>query len=281
MTHLSTSNRADLPDTDYEWMADYIGGRLSPARKQEFEQRLISDRHFYRRMLPFLSAQYPVEPLPIELEVRARVAARVAAGERAAAARAERRRRVKGFVDAIAGVLFPGRVMRVVLAASMMIGVAIAEWPMPVDPPMLKFAHVERVRPTTPSLTAPATVVTAQVTRPRSDTPVVAVANPAVVVGTTGDSVTDRLLAELGVTANPDLALTPLGVTPPGEGERIALNPARLPFHIDTLKSPKESPFVIVLGAIKKAVTLIIKPITGIHKPDTHKLVPYISPPPQ
>ena len=50
---LITSN--EQLDAEDEWLADYMAGRLSPERANEFEQRLRTDRQFFRRVAPFLS----------------------------------------------------------------------------------------------------------------------------------------------------------------------------------------------------------------------------------
>ena len=76
MMPLHVSVPAEQPLEEYDVLAEYMADRLSDIETKRFETRLLTDPQFFRRMAPFLSVLYPVEPPPIEIEVRQRVAAR-------------------------------------------------------------------------------------------------------------------------------------------------------------------------------------------------------------
>ena len=96
-----------IRDAEDDQLAEYMGGRLSDIDQKRFEKRLIDDAEFFHRMAPFLSVLYPIEPSPLELQIRQRVEARRAAHRRATALRADRVRRLEGLVAALTTVTLP------------------------------------------------------------------------------------------------------------------------------------------------------------------------------
>ncbi len=65
-----------LDETELELLAEYLEGKLSDRDEEAFENRLVSDWAFRRRMLPIIRDCYKGEPVPIEIEAGMRLAER-------------------------------------------------------------------------------------------------------------------------------------------------------------------------------------------------------------
>src|SRR5258708_5352425 len=96
-----------MQDAEDDQLADYMAGRLSDIEVKQFEKRLVDDAEFFHRMAPFLSVLYPIEPSPLEIQIRQRVEARRAAHRRATELRANRARRPEGLVAAVTTATLP------------------------------------------------------------------------------------------------------------------------------------------------------------------------------
>jgi hypothetical protein len=98
-----------IRDAEDDQLAGYMGGRLSDIEEKQFEKRLVDDAEFFHRMAPFLSVLYPIEPSPLEIQIRQRVEARRAAHRRATELRANRARRLTGWIAAVTTATLPVR----------------------------------------------------------------------------------------------------------------------------------------------------------------------------
>jgi hypothetical protein len=218
MMNAQLTTRDDQLEADYDWLADYMAGRLTDAREQEFEQRLIDDPEFFRMMAPFLTVLLPIEPSPIEIEVRERVAARRAAQQRAMQEREARRRHIKGWIAAITTAAVPVKVIAGFATATLIYAVVRLERPSVVTPTPI-FVQVPTV-PKQPS-TQPDTQSLS--THPR---PTVVATNPTdidvvPVFSVTVDSTTERALAEmLANSPLPTPQFTPTAAKVPAQRAR-------------------------------------------------------------
>ncbi len=221
MTLLHANTAVEQPLADYDMLAEYMAGRLSDVQTKRFEKRLIDDPQFFRRMAPLLSVLYPVEPPPIELEVRSRVVAHRAAKRRAKEAREARRRRVKGWIAAVATAALPVKVITAGLATGTLVyAVMRLERPSAVEPPRI-FVQVPPTAPDTPSTQRGTPKFR---TQPR---PTVVATNPPVVAAipelplTLDSAALERALAE-NLATSPELAprFTPAAAKVPAQRAR-------------------------------------------------------------
>jgi hypothetical protein len=252
---LLIKSQTEQLDAEDEWLADYMAGRLSPERTKEFEQRLRTDRQFFRRTAPFLSVLYPVEPTQIELEVRARVAARTAAMIRAKAERIERRRRRAALLGGAATREFWVKAGAGFATAATVL-VAALQLAEPTMAPTPLFVHVVRPAP-----------IVAQIPAPRRPSrPIVAAAVPVTPIQERVPVFVDPALdsALAGIDSTTVRAyFAPSGATIPTEQGRIALSPWAFPYQMDSAAAAREKGLPRTDGGLVQRVAGVLARVFG------------------
>jgi hypothetical protein len=274
MTPLHANTAAEQPLADYDVLAEYMAGRLSDIETKRFEKRLIDDPQLFRRMAPFLSVLYPVEPTPIELEVRARVAAHRAAKRRAKEAREARRRRLKGWVVVVTTAAVPVKILAGFATASLIYAVARLELPSVAEPPRQIFVQV---RPPVPHDSVPRVVAQSEPAHTDHHTvrthhvPVTDAGQPIDVVPLPApvDSATERAVAEMVARSLPEGRVTPSATRPGEAGPQVAWVP-HIWVEVDTTHSVAREIKDKVVNGLRGALAAITYPIHAIRRRAHH-----------
>ena len=278
MTPLHANAPAEQPLADYDVLAEYMAGRLSDVETKRFEKRLIDDPRFFRRMAPLLSVLYPVEPQPIELEVRARVAAHRAAKRRAKEAREARRRRLRGWVAAVTTAAVPVKILAGFAAASLIYTVARLALPSVAEPPR---QIVVQVPPTIAPDSAPR--VAAQTAPSHTERPTIRTHDVPVTVAAQStdagqlpvpvDSAMERAVAEMVARSLPEGGVTPSATRPGETGPRVAWVP-RIWIEADTTNSLAREIKNAVASGARGALAAIVWPVEAIWRRTHHEPKP-------
>jgi hypothetical protein len=184
--HLYVGSDPQLPDDqELERLTEYVGGFMTDAEAEQFEERLMDDEDFFERMEPLLDEWYAPGVLPIELEIAQRLEAD--SGSRVV----RLRRRLTGYrVHAAA----------IAIAAALVFAVIQARHGTVVAPPT-HVAHTVAPSDTPAGARAPAPSAKQPSPRRRTSGHTRVASRAPVVVAIPGETIADRAVADSAMRA--------------------------------------------------------------------------------